>query len=99
MAHRFRESTRTTWLAKRLRFSLAAVVLGLMAVSAGLALSGNWLVSAQSNDFDADAEDIWLDPSTVYAGSISQHPCSFPESLSLQRAARGRGHVRRDNLR
>ena len=29
MAHRFRESTCTTWLAKRFRLSLVAVVLGL----------------------------------------------------------------------
>ena len=68
MAHRFRESTGPTWLAKRVRFSLVAVALSLLIGAAGLALSGNWLVSAQSNDFDADAEDISLDPSTVYAG-------------------------------
>ena len=58
MAHRFRELTRPAWLAKRVRLSLLAVVFGLLAVSAGLALSGNWLVSAQSNDFDAEAEDV-----------------------------------------
>ena len=68
MAHRFRESTGPTRLAKRVRLSLVAVALSLLIGVAGLVLSGNWLVSAQSNDFDADAEDIWLDPSTVYAG-------------------------------
>ena len=68
MAHRFRELTGPAWLAKRVRLSLVAVALSLLIGVAGLALSGNWLVSAQSNDFDADAEDIWLDPSTVYAG-------------------------------
>ncbi len=59
MAHRFGESTGPAWMAKRVRLSLVAVLLGLLAVSVGLALSGNWLVSAQSNDFDAEAEDIW----------------------------------------
>ena len=68
MAHRFRELTGPAWLAKRVRLSLVAVALSLLIGVAGLAHSGNWLVSAQSNDFDADAEDIWLDPSTVYAG-------------------------------
>ena len=59
MAHRFGESTGPAWLVKRVRLSLVAVVLGLLAVSVVLALSGSWLVSAQSNDFDADAEAVW----------------------------------------
>ena len=70
MAHRFGESTGPAWMAKRVRLSLVAVLLGLLAVSVGLALSGNWLVSAQSNDFDADAEDIWLGLSTFFAGQV-----------------------------
>ena len=77
MAHRFRESTGPTRLANRVRLSLLAVVLGLLAVSAGLALSGDWLVSAQSNDFDADAEDIRLFPLTVYSGQLGSINAQF----------------------
>ena len=77
MAHRFRKSIGPARLAKRLRLSLMAVVLGLLAVSAGLALSGNWLVSAQSNDFDADAEDIRLFRSTVYSGQLGRIYAQF----------------------
>ena len=77
MAHRFGELTRLTWLAKRLRLSLVAALLGLLAVSAGLALPANWLVSAQSNDFDADAEDIRLFHSTVYSGQLSGFYAQF----------------------
>ena len=77
MAHRFRESTRPTWLTKRVRLSLVAVALSLLIGGAGLALSGNWLVSAQSNDFDADAEDIRLFRSTVYSGQLGRIYAQF----------------------
>ena len=77
MAHRFGESTGPAWLAKRVRLSLVAVLLGLLAVTAGLAFPGNWLVSAQSNDFDAEAEDIRLFPLTVYAGQLGSINARF----------------------
>ena len=77
MAHRFGESTGPAWMAKKVRLSLVAVLLGLLAVSVGLALSGNWLVSAQSNDFDAEAEDIRLFPLTVYAGQLGSINARF----------------------
>ena len=88
MAHRFRKSAGPAWLAKRVGLSLVAVVLGLLAVSAGLALPGNWLVSAQSNDFDADAEDIRLFHSTVYSGQLSGFYAQF-QNLSLSTGPHG----------
>ena len=77
MAHRFRESTGPPWLPKRVRLSLLAVALSLLIGVAGLALSGAWLVSAQSSDFDAEAEDIRLAPSTVYSGQLGSINARF----------------------
>ena len=77
MAHRFGELTGPAWLAKRVRLSLVALAISLLIGGAGLALSGNWLVSAQRNDFDAEAEDIRLFPLTVYSGQLGSINARF----------------------
>ena len=69
MEHDAKRHIRPARLPKKVGLSLVALVLGVLVGNATFAVLDHSIVSAQT--YDAEVEDIWVDPSTVYAGQAA----------------------------